>query len=39
MVSNHLNLWVDNDMDFVHPAVPNFRIYHIHTGEKSYTAR
>jgi sugar lactone lactonase YvrE len=37
-VSNHLHLFVDNDMNFDNPAVPNFRIYKIETGRKPYTA-
>lgn len=36
-VSNHLHLWVDGDMDFDHPAVPNFRIYKVQVGAKPYT--
>jgi sugar lactone lactonase YvrE len=38
LVSNHLHLWVDNDMDFDKPAVPNFRIYRINVGAKPYLA-
>lgn len=37
-VSNHLHLFVDNDMNFDNPAVPNFRIYKLETGRKPYTA-
>lgn len=36
-VSNHLHVWVDGDMNFDDPAIPNFRIWKIpHVGE-SYT--
>ncbi|MFZ4288739.1 L-dopachrome tautomerase-related protein [Variovorax sp. HJSM1_2] len=38
-VSNHLHLWVDGDMDFDHPKVPNFRIYRFATGAKPYLAK
>jgi sugar lactone lactonase YvrE len=27
VVSNHLNIWVDGDMNFDNPATPNFRIW------------
>lgn len=37
-VSNHLHLFVDNDMNFDNPAVPNFRIGKLETGRKPYTA-
>lgn len=37
-VSNHLHLFVDNEMDFDHPPEPNFRIYKLETGRKPYTA-
>jgi sugar lactone lactonase YvrE len=39
LVSNHLHLWVDGDMDFDKPAVPNFRIYRMKLGAKPYHAR
>jgi sugar lactone lactonase YvrE len=39
LVSNHLHLFVDNDMDFDKPKVPNFRIYKVKTGAKPYHAR
>lgn len=39
LVSNHLHLWVDGDMDFDRPKVPNFRIYKLNTGAKPYHAR
>lgn len=38
IVSNHLNVWVDGDMNFHHPRVPNFRIWRIPNVGKSYTA-
>lgn len=41
VVSNHLHLWVDGDMNFATPnAVPNFRIYRWTgtAGTKPYTA-
>jgi sugar lactone lactonase YvrE len=39
LVSNHLHLWVDGDMDFDKPAVPNFRIYRMKLGARPYHAR
>ncbi|CAG1017143.1 hypothetical protein BURC_01766 [Burkholderiaceae bacterium] len=39
LVSNHLHLWVDGDMDFDNPKVPNFRIYRMKLGAKPYTAK
>jgi sugar lactone lactonase YvrE len=39
LVSNHLHLWVDGDMNFDNPAVPNFRIYKMDVGAKPYTAK
>lgn len=39
LVSNHLHLWVDGDMDFDKPAVPNFRIYRMNVGAKPYHAK
>lgn len=41
VVSNHLHLWVDGDMNYDTPnAVPNFRIYRYTgtVGKKPYTA-
>lgn len=37
VVSNHLNLYVQGDMDFEGPAVPNFRIWRINNVGDSYT--
>jgi sugar lactone lactonase YvrE len=39
LVSNHLHLWVDGDMDFDKPAVPNFRIYKMHVAAQPYHAK
>ena len=39
LVSNHLHLWVDGDMDFDKPAVPNFRIWRLPLGAKPYHAK
>lgn len=39
LVSNHLHLWVDGDMDFDSPKVPNFRIYRMNLGAKPYHAK
>lgn len=39
LVSNRLHLWVDGDMDFEKPAVPNFRIYKMQTGATPYHAK
>lgn len=39
VVSGHLNLWVDNAMDFDHPAVPNFRIWKVQANGRSYTEK
>ena len=39
LVSNHLHLWVDGDMDFDKPAVPNFRIYKMNVGAQPYHAK
>ncbi len=36
-VSNHLNVWVDGDMDFDNPEIPNFRIWKIPGVGQSYT--
>ncbi len=38
VVSNHLNVWVDGDMNFDNPEIPNFRIWKIPGVGKSYTA-
>jgi len=38
-VSNHLNVWVDGDMNFHHPRVPNFRIWRIPNVGQSYTEK
>jgi hypothetical protein len=39
LVSNHLHLWVDGDMDFENPKVPNFRIYRLKLGATPYHAK
>ena len=39
LVSNHLHFWVDGDMDFDKPKVPNFRIYRLKLGTKPYHAK
>jgi len=39
LVSNHLHLWVDGDMDFDKPTVPNFRIYRLQTRATPYYAK
>ncbi|WP_284617738.1 L-dopachrome tautomerase-related protein [Aquabacterium humicola] len=39
LVSNHLHLWVDGDMDFDRPKVPNFRIYRLPLGARPYHAK
>jgi sugar lactone lactonase YvrE len=39
VISNHLNLGLDGDMDFEHPAVPNFRIWRILEVGKSYATQ
>lgn len=39
LVSNHLHLWVDGDMDFDRPKVPNFRIYRLRLGATPYHAK
>ncbi len=38
VVSNHLHLWVDGDMNFETPAIPNFRLWKIPGVGKSYTS-
>lgn len=37
IVSNHLHVWVDGDMDFENPAIPNFRIWKVPGVGQSYT--
>lgn len=37
-VSNHLHVWVDGDMNFEDPAIPNFRIWKIPQVGESYTS-
>jgi sugar lactone lactonase YvrE len=37
VVSNHLHVWVDGDMDFESPDIPNFRIWKIPGVGQSYT--
>lgn len=37
IVSNNLNVWVDGDMNFKDPEVPNFRIWRIRDVGESYT--
>ena len=37
VVSNHLNVWVDGEMDFDNPPVSNFRIWRIPNVGQSYT--
>ncbi len=39
LVSNHLHLWVDGDMDFDSPKTPNFRIYRMNLGASPYHAK
>lgn len=39
LVSNHLHLWVDGDMDFDRPKVPNFRIYRFKVDGLPYHAQ
>ncbi len=39
LVSNHLHLWVDGDMDFDRPKVPNFRIYRFKVEGQPYHAK
>jgi len=39
VVSNHLHVWVDGDMDFENPAIPNFRIWKIRGVGESYTKK
>lgn len=37
IVSNHLSLWVNGDINIHHPKVPNFRIWRIPNIGKSHT--
>ena len=37
VVSNHLHVWVDGDMNFDNPEIPNFRIWKIPGVGRSYT--
>ena len=37
VVSNHLHVWVDGDMNFDDPEIPNFRIWKIPGVGQSYT--
>jgi len=39
IVSNHLNVWLDGDMNFKDPEVPNFRIWRIKNVGESYTRK
>jgi sugar lactone lactonase YvrE len=39
VVSNHLNVWVDGDMNFENPAKPNFRIWKIPGVGKAYLSQ
>ena len=39
VVSNHLHLWVDGDMNFKDPEIPNFRIWKIPGVGRSYTTQ
>ena len=39
VVSNHLHVWVDGDMNFKDPSIPNFRIWKIPGVGKSYTTK
>ncbi|WP_416798125.1 L-dopachrome tautomerase-related protein [Ciceribacter azotifigens] len=36
VLSNHLHLWVDGDMDFTNPRVPNFTIWKLPVKARSY---
>ncbi|MET1416012.1 L-dopachrome tautomerase-related protein [Roseibium sp. HPY-6] len=38
VVSNHLHVWVDGDMNFDAPKIPNFRIWRIPNVGQSYLA-
>ena len=35
LVTNHLNVRVDGDMDFDNPPIPNFRIWKIQPAQKT----
>ena len=37
--SNHLNTWVDGDMNFTDPPVPNFRIWKLPVKATPYLAK
>lgn len=37
VVSNHLHVWVDGDMNFENLEIPNFRIWRIPGVGQSYT--
>jgi sugar lactone lactonase YvrE len=39
VVNNHLHLFVDNEMNFENPAVPNFRIWKLKANRVPYTAK
>ncbi len=39
VISNHLHVWVDGDMNFENPDIPNFRIWKIKGVGKSYTTQ
>ncbi|NQZ32386.1 MAG: SMP-30/gluconolactonase/LRE family protein [Oceanospirillaceae bacterium] len=39
ITSNQLHVWVDGEMDFESPKVPNFRIWKIKNVGKSYTSK
>ncbi len=36
VMSNHLNRWVDGDMNFKDPLIPNFRIWKLPLNKQSY---
>lgn len=36
VISNHLHVWVDGDMDFENPAVPNFTIWRLPVKAEPY---
>ncbi len=38
IVSNHLHVWVDGEMNFENPEIPNFRIWKVPGVGSSYTA-
>lgn len=39
VVSNHLHVWVDGEMNFDDPEIPNFRIWQIPGVGQSYTTQ